>query len=191
MMDRIIIDDIACYAYHGVLPEEKELGQEFEVSLELGTDFTGIRDDQIEEAVDYRQAVELVKEILCGNPCRLLETLAERIAYRLLQLPGTAVNGPSDNALRLPNITNLRFAGLDSGSLLRLLDTKGVCASAGSACLADSGRASHTLKSIGLSDEAVHSSLRLSLSRLTTAAEIKTAGKLIAEAVTELRQLSR
>ncbi len=88
MMDRIIIDDIACYAYHGVLPEEKELGQEFEVNLELGTDFTGIRDDQIEEAVDYRQAVELVKEIVCGNPCRLLETLAEIIAHRLLQLPG-------------------------------------------------------------------------------------------------------
>ncbi len=87
-MDRISIDDISCYAYHGVLPEERTLGQEFEISLELGTSFTVIREDRIEEAVDYRQAVAAVQDILYGDPCRLLETLAERIAGRLLQLPG-------------------------------------------------------------------------------------------------------
>jgi len=87
-MDKISIDDICCYAYHGVLPEERKLGQEFEISLELGADFTAIRDDRLEEAVDYRRAVEVVNDIVCGKPCRLLETLAERIAHGLLQLPG-------------------------------------------------------------------------------------------------------
>ncbi len=87
-MDRISIDDITCYGYHGVLPEERELGQEFEVSLELVTDFSVIKEDRIEEAVDYRRAVQIVKDVVCGEPCRLLETLAERIAGRLLQLPG-------------------------------------------------------------------------------------------------------
>lgn len=88
MVDKISIDDITCYAHHGVLPGERELGQEFEISLELGADFSGIKDDRIEEAVDYRRAVELVKGIVYGEPCRLLETLAERIARGLLQLPG-------------------------------------------------------------------------------------------------------
>ena len=87
-MDRISIDDITCYAYHGVLPEERKLGQEFEVSLELVTDFSVIKEDRIEEAVDYRRAVDIARGIICGEPCRLLETLAERIAGRLLQLPG-------------------------------------------------------------------------------------------------------
>ena len=89
-MDRISIDDITCFAYHGVLPEERELGQEFEVSLELITDFSSIESDRIEESVDYRQAVEIVREIINGKSCRLLETLAEQIAARLLQLPGVA-----------------------------------------------------------------------------------------------------
>lgn len=87
-MDWISIDDISCYAYHGLLPEERELGQEFEVSLELGTDFKIIKEDRIEDAVDYRRAVEVVQDVLYGDPCRLLETLAEKIADRLLQLPG-------------------------------------------------------------------------------------------------------
>jgi len=87
-MDKIIIDDIISFAYHGVLPEEKKLGQEFQVSLELGTDFSVIKDDQIEQAVDYRHAVEIVQEIMKGPSCNLLETLATRIANKMLQVPG-------------------------------------------------------------------------------------------------------
>lgn len=87
-MDRISIDDITCYAYHGVLPEERNLGQEFQVSLELGTDFSRVKYDSIERAVDYRQAVKIVTDIMWGEPCQLLETIAEKIAAQLLQLPG-------------------------------------------------------------------------------------------------------
>ncbi len=87
-MDRISIDAITFYAHHGVLPEERELGQVFQVNLELGCDFSSITADHINQAVDYRLAVEVVKEIICGSPCRLLETLAARIADQLLLLPG-------------------------------------------------------------------------------------------------------
>lgn len=87
-MDKIIIDDIIIYAYHGVLPEEKALGQEFKISLELSTDFSMIKDDQIKQAVDYRDAVDVVQEVMKGPPCNLLETLAVQIAKQLLQIPG-------------------------------------------------------------------------------------------------------
>jgi len=86
-VNRIIIEDIVCYAYHGVLPEEIKIGQEFRVSIELGVDFSGLNDDRIDQATDYRQAVKIVEEIMQGKPCRLLETLACRIADKLLSLP--------------------------------------------------------------------------------------------------------
>lgn len=87
-MDRIIVERIVCYGFHGVLLEEQALGQEFQVSLELGLDLSGHRDDQIDAVPDYRIAVAMVEEIMYGQSCRLLETLACRIADKLLTLPG-------------------------------------------------------------------------------------------------------
>ncbi len=87
-MDRIIVERIVCYAFHGVMLEEQSLGQEFQVSLELGVDLSGHNSDQIDGAVDYRVAIAIVEEVMYGSSCRLLETLACRIADRLLALEG-------------------------------------------------------------------------------------------------------
>lgn len=87
-MDRIIVERIVCYAYHGVMLEEQTLGQEFQVSLELGLDLSGHQDDSIDAVPDYRTAVSIVEQIMYGQSCRLLETLACRIADRLITLPG-------------------------------------------------------------------------------------------------------
>jgi 7,8-dihydroneopterin aldolase/epimerase/oxygenase len=87
-MDRIIVERIVCFGYHGVLLEEQALGQEFQVSVELGLDLTEHQEDQIDAVPDYRTAVAMVEEIMYGQSCRLLETLACRIAEKLLTLPG-------------------------------------------------------------------------------------------------------
>jgi 7,8-dihydroneopterin aldolase/epimerase/oxygenase len=87
-LDRIIVERIVCYGYHGVLLEEQSLGQEFQVSLELGLDLSRHQDDQIDAVPDYRSAVAMVEEIMYGQSCRLLETLACRIADKLLTLMG-------------------------------------------------------------------------------------------------------
>ncbi|MDY6826290.1 MAG: dihydroneopterin aldolase [Bacillota bacterium] len=87
-MDRIIIDSFTCYAYHGVLPEENSLGQEFQVSIEMGIDLTSHNDDRIDKVPDYRKAVMAIEEVMYSNSCRLLETLACRIADKLLKLTG-------------------------------------------------------------------------------------------------------
>lgn len=84
----ILIRDITCYGYHGVLPEENKLGQEFRVSLELSLDTAAPEDDLLSGTVDYRDAVEIVRRIMEGRPRRLLETLAEEIAAALLALHG-------------------------------------------------------------------------------------------------------
>ncbi|MGM0652997.1 MAG: dihydroneopterin aldolase [Bacillota bacterium] len=87
-MDRVIIENIVCYGYHGALPEEQTLGQEFLVSLELGVDLSSHSEDRIECVVDYRSAVSITEEIMYGPPCQLLETLASRIADKLLGISG-------------------------------------------------------------------------------------------------------
>lgn len=87
-MDRILVDKIVCYAYHGVLPEEQSIGQEFQVSLELGIDLSSHKIDRLDQVPDYRAAVSIVESVLYGESCRLLETLACRIADQLITLPG-------------------------------------------------------------------------------------------------------
>lgn len=87
-MDRIIIERINCYGYHGVLLEEQSLGQEFQVNLELGVDLSGHCEDRIDAVADYREAIAVVEEVMYGEPKQLLETLATLIATKLLKLKG-------------------------------------------------------------------------------------------------------
>ena len=87
-MDRLIINDIVSYAYHGVLPQEEELGQEFRTSVELAVNLSGLADDRLEEVADYRAVLAIVQDVMQNQRCRLLETLACRIAGRLAALPG-------------------------------------------------------------------------------------------------------
>ncbi len=87
-MDRITVEDFVCYAYHGLLEEETSLGQEFQVSLQMGVDLSAHAKDDIDQVPDYRKAVMFIEEIMYGDSCQLLETLACRIADKLLTLPG-------------------------------------------------------------------------------------------------------
>jgi cysteine desulfurase len=78
----------------------------------------------------------------------------------LTALPGTTRNGHPD--CRLPNTSNLHFPGIESEALLLLLDQAGICASSGSACLADSPDPSHVIAAMK-PGEAAHQSVRFSL----------------------------
>jgi 7,8-dihydroneopterin aldolase/epimerase/oxygenase len=87
MITMITINDISCYGYHGVLAQERQLGQEFRVSLVLTADLPPEACDRLEDTVDYRAAVAITHRIIQGEPRRLLETLALAIARELLFLP--------------------------------------------------------------------------------------------------------
>lgn len=84
-------------------------------------------------------------------------------------IPGTELNGHKTE--RLANTTNIHFAGIESEALLLLLDQAGVCASSGSACLADSPDPSHVIAAMK-PGPAARQSIRFSLGIETTAAEI-------------------
>mgnify|MGYP001198610202 FL=1 len=84
-MDRIVITGMRFYAYHGVLPEETRLGQEFLVDAELCLDLRGAgRDDDIRQTVNYGKVYRTVKAIVEGSTFKLIEAVAERVAAEVL-----------------------------------------------------------------------------------------------------------
>lgn len=86
-MDSIQITGIRCYGYTGLIPEEQMLGQWFEVDLTLWLDLdpAGISDN-IEQTLDYRAAIAIVKEQIKTSKYYLIEKLTKSIADRILEL---------------------------------------------------------------------------------------------------------
>lgn len=99
------------------------------------------------------------------------------------------ING-GDNLSLHGKTVNLRFDNVDGETLLLLLDAKGMCASAGSACRSHESEPSHVLTAMGISKEDARNSVRFSLSRMNTVDEILSAAKIIAECVEMLYQKS-
>ncbi len=86
-MDSIEVTGIRAYGYTGYLPEEQVLGQWFEVDLILWLDLTSAgASDEIEATLDYRQAIDLVKEQITTAKFALIEKLTATIAEKILQL---------------------------------------------------------------------------------------------------------
>ncbi|HRX86419.1 MAG TPA: aminotransferase class V-fold PLP-dependent enzyme [Phycisphaerae bacterium] len=98
-------------------------------------------------------------------------TLRDRLEAGILAGVARArVNGAG--ASRIPNTTNIGFAGVQAEGLLILLGERGICASAGAACSSGSLEPSHVLLAMGISQEYAHGSVRFSLSRFTTEDEV-------------------
>lgn len=83
--DRVVLDALEFYGYHGVLPEETRLGQRFIVDIEMTTDLREAgRTDDVTKTINYVAVYADVKRIVEGPPQKLIETVAERIAACVL-----------------------------------------------------------------------------------------------------------
>ena len=84
-VDKIVLEDIKVYAFHGCMEEETKIGSDYVVNLSVKTDL-GIpaESDQLEDAVDYVSLLKIVNEEMEINS-KLLENVAERIVSRILQ----------------------------------------------------------------------------------------------------------
>jgi len=134
------------------------------------------------------RASELASTWLASEAPTSLSALRDKLESGLLAaIPNTRINGITTH--RAPNTTNLRFAGVDAESLLIALDMQGIAASFGAACQSGATEPSHVLLAMGLTPTEARSSLRLSLSRLTTEAEIDEALRIIPAAIARLRSL--
>ena len=115
--------------------------------------------------------------------------LRDKLENALLKsCPDTRINGDADN--RLPNTTNLSFEYVEGEAILLRLNEYGICASSGSACSSGSLEPSHVLRAMGVPFTAIHGSIRFSLSRYNTEAEIDNVIELVPKIIKDLRMLS-
>jgi cysteine desulfurase len=132
-----------------------------------------------------------------GEACRIMAAemheenarilgLRQRLLAHLRQLPGVHLHG--DEQARLPGLINMGFEGVDGETLLVALDD--VALSTGSACTSASVEPSYVLRALGVPDELAHASLRFTVGRYSTAAEIDFAARRVVEVVTRLREHS-
>jgi cysteine desulfurase len=113
--------------------------------------------------------------------------LRDRLEQRLLAgVPDAVVNG--DPKARMPHLTNVSFPYVEGESLI--MGVKEIAVSSGSACTSASLEPSYVLKSLGLGDELAHSSIRFSLGRFTTEADVDFAADRVIAEVERLRAMS-
>lgn len=137
--------------------------------------------------VGLGKACELVR-LNFAERSKRMNDLRDEFEQRIIkEIPNVSING--DTKRRVPNISNLSFAGLDGESLLIALDLKGIAVSTGSACASGSLEPSHVLTALGLSREQVRGSLRVSLSAYTTSEEIDFAVTALQEITGRLRRM--
>ena len=129
-----------------------------------------------DSVLDMKQNIEYVS------------SLRDKLTEEILTIPNTILVG--DRKRRVPGIMNFVFEGIEGEALLLMLDSRGISASSGSACTAGSLDPSHVLKSLGMTDNLTHGSIRISLSHENTEDEIIEIGKAVKECVSKLRDMS-
>ena len=138
--------------------------------------------------VGLGKAAEIARRSL-ANDAKRLAALRDQLEHGLVNRVAYArINGA--RAVRTPNTANLVFPGVEGEALLIALDLKGLACSTGAACSSGAVEPSHVLTAIGLPAEEARASLRFSLGRHTTQADVDFALQIIPAVVAQLRQLS-
>ena len=136
----------------------------------------------------FGKAVEIAVRDMTINQQKLrserdyfIRNVQEKIEY-------THVNGHPQQ--KVNGILNMSFEMVDNESLLMLLDMDGVAVSIGSACTSNSAEPSHVLKAMGLDDDIIKSSIRISFGKNTSRSDLDYAIEVLAKAVAQLRSIS-
>jgi cysteine desulfurase len=143
--------------------------------------------------VGLGKAAELAMHSLEDGTIERLAGLRDRLEAGVLKIAGTRVNGGWDGDRRVPrtaNTTNIGFEQVEGEALVIALDLKGVAVSGGSACHSGSTEPSHVLMAMGLDKNAARASLRFSLMKTATEADVDHVLRVVPEAVERLRALS-
>lgn len=134
------------------------------------------------------EAARLAASELAAEAARLA-ALRDRFERTLLErVPGVTVNGAA--APRLPNTSSVSFEGIDGEPMVIALDLRGFAVSSGSACSSGAVEPSHVLTAMGLTAAQARSSLRISLGRGNTQAQVDALVEAMAECAAHLRRLS-
>jgi cysteine desulfurase len=171
----------AMYVRRGTPIEPLMVGGSHERRQRAGT-------ENVAGIVGLGKAAEIAMESLQDGTVDRVTGLRDRLEAGLLGIAGTGVNGAG--APRTANTTNIRFGQVEGEPLVIALDLKGVAVSGGSACHSGSTEASHVLMAMGLDKNAARASLRFSLLKTATDADVDHVLRVVPQAVEHLRALA-
>jgi len=138
------------------------------------------------QAVGMGAAFELASTLPAAVHERIA-ALGERLWRRLREMGGVLLNG--EGAARVPHVLNVSFEGVEGESLLAAVQPH-LALSTGSACTSATQEPSYVLRALGRDDRLAESSLRFSLGRFTSEADIDTAAAVVTRAVARLREIA-
>lgn len=164
----------ALYVKGGVVLQPLIDGGGQERGLRSGT-------ESVAQAVGIAAALEMTQTMRHEEAHRLFDLQQLFIAQLTAKIPDVVING--SRKLRLPNNVHITIPGVDNERILIELDEAGIMAAAGSACSASSDEPSHVLRAMGISDTDAQASLRFTMGRQTTEAEIRRTVDVLAEIV--------
>jgi len=137
------------------------------------------------QIVGMGEAYRIAKAEMAQENIRI-KKLHDRMVAGLQDIEQVFINGHAER--RVPHNLNMSFNYVEGESLI--MGIKGLAVSSGSACTSASLEPSYVLRALGRSDELAHSSLRMTIGRYTTEAEIDYAVETIRKNVAKLRELS-
>jgi cysteine desulfurase len=172
----------ALYVRKGTPLEPMFYGGSHERSRRAGT-------ENVPGIVALGKASEIAQEGFKQGADQRMAAERDRLQRMLLQgIENCGVNG--DGAPRVPNTTNLYFDFIEGESLVIALDLKGLAVSTGAACSSGAIEPSHVLTAMGLGADRARASIRFSLGKQNTPADVDFAAALLQETLARLRELS-
>jgi cysteine desulfurase len=169
------------YVRHGVRCHPYVIGGHQERGRRGGT-------ENVPHIVAFGRAAELAMAHLDEENTRV-RRMRDRLEKQILdRIPDTIRNGAREP--RLANTTNLSFDFVEAEGILMMLDQEGICASSGSACTTGSVKPSHVLTAMGVSPMRAKGSVRFSLGRYNTEAEVDEVLEKLPPIIRKLRELS-
>jgi len=171
----------ALFVSKGTLLEPMFYGGNHERQRRAGT-------ENLPGIVGLGAAAEIAREGLQNGGTAKLAALRDRLQTGILKLDETAVNGAG--APRVPNTTNIQINHIEGEALVIALDLKGLAVSTGAACSSGAIEPSHVLTAMGLTPDQARSSIRFSLGKHNTEADVDFAISVIPEVVERLRSIS-
>jgi cysteine desulfurase len=172
----------ALYVRKGTRLQPLLYGGKHERSRRAGT-------ENVPGIVGLGKAAQIAKEALNRGDDRKMAEMRDRLQQGILaQVEEAGVNG--HDAARVPNTTNIHFDHIDGEAMVIALDLKGLAVSTGAACSSGAIEPSHVLVAMGLRADQARASIRFSLGKQTTDAEIDFALALVPETIARLREIS-
>ncbi|MEA1984639.1 MAG: cysteine desulfurase NifS [Euryarchaeota archaeon] len=171
----------ALYVRNGTNIEAISHGGSHERGIRAGT-------ENIPGIVGFARAMELAQGRF-DRDCEHLRSLRDRMIGKIQDsIDHAYLNGDCEQ--RLVNNVNIRFSYVEGEAMLLLLNNKGIAVSTGSACSSKSLKPSHVLEALGLAPEELHGSLRITLGRENTVAEVDRVVEALVEIIGKLRAMS-